>query len=119
MQLKPRKVYLAVLIGLCTSRVYADCGSIPFYAPLMDSIDLVSKPGAGGADTRTLNFDPLKVSVFEPKQRALILWNGEEEILLLSTDQRSSQRTAVLEVIPLPSEPKVQLGKFETFEKAQ
>ena len=67
----------------------------------------------------TVVFDPLKVSVFEPKQRALILWNGDEEILLLSTDQKATRASAVLEVIPLPAEPQVRLGSFATFEKAQ
>ncbi|NQU41865.1 DUF2330 domain-containing protein, partial [bacterium] len=60
---------------------------------------------------------PLAIRIFEPKQRAIILWNGIEEILLLSTDQRATKVSAVLEVIPLPSEPKVRLGSFETFEK--
>jgi hypothetical protein len=87
--------------ALCGGICVADCGSIPIYAPILDSIDIVANP------------------VFEPKQRAIILWNGDEEILLLSTDQRASQKSAVLEVIPLPSEPKVRLGSFSSFEKAQ
>jgi hypothetical protein len=94
----------------------ADCGSIPFSAPMLDSIDIVQK---GVEQSKTVVFDPLKVSVFEPKQRAIVLWNGVEEILLLSTDQRATRESAVLEVIPLPAEPKVQLGSFATFEKAQ
>jgi hypothetical protein len=69
----------------------ADCGSIPF------------RPG---------------VRIFEPKQRALIAFNGQKEILLLSTDLRASERTKVLEVLPLPSEPKVTKGSVETLTKA-
>ncbi|HNT36803.1 MAG TPA: DUF2330 domain-containing protein, partial [bacterium] len=53
------------------------------------------------------------------QQRAIIAWNGTEEILLLSTDQRATQRSAVLEVIPLPSRPSIKLGSFATFEEAQ
>jgi hypothetical protein len=59
-----------------------------------------------------------RVQVFEPNQRAMIAWNGGEEILLLSTDMRVSEATRVLEVLPLPSEPKVKKGDVETFRKA-
>lgn len=47
------------------------------------------------------------VQVFEPKQRALIAWDGYEEILILSTDLYASDTTQVLEIMPLPSEPAV------------
>jgi len=70
---------------------YADRGSIPFH------------PG---------------VKIFEPKQRAMLAWNGEEEILLLSTDLKASRPTKVLEVIPLPAEPTVKKGDVEVFRKA-
>jgi hypothetical protein len=58
------------------------------------------------------------VKIFEPNQRAVIAWNGEEEILLLSTDVSASESTTVLEVLPLPSEPQVKKGDLETFRKA-
>ena len=64
-------------------------------------------------------FDPLEERVYEPRQRAVILWNGQEEILLLSTDQRSTRASMVLEVFPFPERPSVRLGDFETFERAQ
>jgi len=38
------------------------------------------------------------VKIFEPNQRAMIAWNGDEEILLLSTDVSASESTLVLEV---------------------
>jgi len=69
----------------------ADCGSIPF------------KPW---------------VSVFEPNQRALIAFDGREEILLLSTDLSSSEPTNVLEVIPFPNEPAVKKGDVDVFYQA-
>ncbi|OGC42844.1 hypothetical protein A2Y85_06155 [candidate division WOR-3 bacterium RBG_13_43_14] len=56
--------------------------------------------------------------IFEPNQRAMIAWNGEEEILLLTTDIYASESTLVLEVLPLPSEPEVKEGDTETFTKA-
>ena len=58
------------------------------------------------------------VKIFEPSQRAMIAWNGEEEILLLSTDVSASESTMVLEVLPLPVEPLVKKGDLETFRKA-
>ncbi len=58
------------------------------------------------------------VRMFKPNQRAMIAWNGSEEILLLSTDMRASEAAQVLEVVPLPTEPKVKKGDVETFRRA-
>ncbi len=82
-------IFLSVLVS--AQSVYADRGSIPF------------KPN---------------VIIYEPKQRAMIAWNGAEEILILSTDLKASEPTKVLEVIPLPSKPKVKKGDVEIFKKA-
>jgi hypothetical protein len=85
--------WCAVLIwaGWVTVSAVADRGSVPF------------KPG---------------VKIFEPNQRAMIAWDGSEEILLLSTDLQASEPTKVLEVIPMPDEPKVKKGDVEVFRKA-
>jgi len=82
---------LALLLTLGAQAVRADRGSIPF------------RPN---------------VKIFEPIQRAMLAWNGKEEILLLSTDLKASDSTRVLEVIPLPSEPSVKKGDVEVFKKA-
>ncbi len=74
-----------------TPMVRADCGSIP-YNPA--------------------------VEVFEPNQRAVIAFDGKEEILLLSTDLHASVPTKVLEVIPLPNEPEVTEGDVAAFVRA-
>ena len=71
--------------------VYADRGAIPFNA---------------------------QVRVFEPNQRALLAWNGEEEILILSTDLRVSQSSKVLEVMPFPAEPVVTNADVAVFGRA-
>ena len=68
-------------------------------------------------DRGSIPFNP-QVKVFEPNQRAMIAWNGTEEILLLSTDLKASAPTKVLEVLPLPTEPKVTKGSLKTFETA-
>lgn len=87
-----KTVFIAVTgIALAFSGAGADRGSIPF------------KKGA---------------RIFEPTQHALLAWNGEEEILLLSTDLSASESTMVLEVLPLPSEPQVKKGDVQVFVRA-
>lgn len=58
-------------------------------------------------------YDPLRVRVYEPRQAAVILFNGSEEILVLSIELAASEPTGVLEIVPLPSKPKVKLGNIE------
>lgn len=58
---------------------------------------------------------PSIISVSEPAQRAIILWNGQEEILFLSTDLSHSTSGVMSEVIPFPSEPSAKLGNLEVF----
>lgn len=69
------------------------------------------------ADRGSITFQP-NVKIFEPNQRALIAWDGKEEILILSTDLRADRPTKVLEVLPLPSRPQVKKGSVETFRRA-
>jgi hypothetical protein len=61
-----------------------------------------------------------EVSVYEPGQKAIVAWNGQEEILILSTDVKTlSSETLVLELLPLPSEPEVEAASFQSFEEIQ
>ena len=60
-----------------------------------------------------------EVSVYEPGQKAIVAWNGQEEILILSTDVTSSRETLVLELLPLPSKPEVEAARFQSFEEIQ
>jgi hypothetical protein len=63
--------------------------------------------------------------VEEPGQKAIIAWNGQEEVLILSTDLTYRWREiyptpyppsiTILEVLPLPSVPRVKLGTFQSF----
>ncbi len=50
------------------------------------------------------------VTVSEPAQKAVILHNGSEEILILETDIKASAQTEIMRFIPFPSEPKVSLA---------
>jgi len=81
-----------LLVYMCTPSVYADRGMIPI--------------------------NP-EVSVYEPGQKAILAWNGHQEIMILSTDVSSSQQTLVLEILPLPSKPTVEAGSFQSFEEIQ
>jgi len=56
------------------------------------------------------------ISVYEPGQKAIIGWNGEVEMLILSTDVYSPQEVKVLEILPLPSNPdRIEKASFESF----
>jgi hypothetical protein len=56
------------------------------------------------------------VSIYEPGQKAIVAWNGQEEILILSTDVNATNETWVLEIMPLPSNPKkIEKASFESF----
>jgi len=84
--------YIGVVAVMAIAELtYGDCGSIPFKS---------------------------WVSIYEPNQRAVIAFDGREQVLILSTDLRASEPTKVLEVIPLPSEPDVKKGDVTVFSKA-
>ena len=70
--------------------------------------------GRAAADRGSISLRP-NIKLYEPNQRAIIAWNGRTEILLLSTDLRASAPTKVLEVLPLPAEPKVKKGSIRSF----
>lgn len=59
------------------------------------------------------------VWVYEPGQKAVIAWNGREEILILSTDVRATVETLVLEILPLPSMPVVESASIQIFQTIQ
>jgi hypothetical protein len=70
------------------------------------------------ADRGSITIIP-DVSIFEPSQKAIIAWNGKEEILILSTDMRASRRTKVVEIMPFPSQPEVTAADTAVFQKTQ
>jgi len=90
-----KKIFIVLLIvlfiGGLTADVSADRGSIPFLP---------------------------QVEIYEPLQQAVIAWDGQEQILILSTDLYASEPTKVLEVLPLPAEPEVKEADPEIFHRA-
>jgi hypothetical protein len=75
-------------------------------------------PAAVSADRGSIPYE-ISARIFEPTQDTLIAWNGEEEILILSTELYSSKKTKVLEVLPLPAEPIVEESSREIIRKAE
>jgi hypothetical protein len=75
-----------------TLECHADMGSIPF------------KKG---------------VRIVEPNQDAIIAWNGKEQILYLQTTLGASEETKILEVMQLPSKPKVEATDIGVFTRCK
>jgi hypothetical protein len=60
------------------------------------------------------------ITVSEPGQKALIGWNGKEEVLVLSTNVMTSEQVWVVELIPFPSQPVTPIaGTFDSFLKVE
>lgn len=75
-------------------------------------------PSLVSANRGMIVVGPREVSLQESGQNAIVAWNGDEEVIILSTDTKSSESTLVLEVLPLPSNPiKVEEGSFDSFTK--
>lgn len=58
------------------------------------------------------------VTLTQESQKAIILHNASEEVLILGTELKASRETDVLEFIPFPSEPGVFPAKGNSFEEA-
>ncbi len=81
---------IIVLAIVLPSMCRADMGSIPF------------KKGS---------------RISEPKQDAIIAWNGREQLLYLQTTLAATEETKVLEVMPLPSKPTVEASDAGVFKR--
>ena len=57
------------------------------------------------------------VSVSESAQKAIILHNNREEVLILGTELKASRQTRIIRFIPFPSEPHVSLAPKGVFER--
>jgi len=62
--------------------------------------------------------DP-QVKLYETDQNAIVAWNGQEEILILSINLRSNQEgSKALTILPLPSNPlEIKEDSIDTFKK--
>ena len=61
---------------------------------------------------------PPEVELNQSAQNAIVAWDGQEEILILSIDLEGSFEGTALRIIPLPSNPaEIKEGNFQSFEK--
>jgi len=74
-------------------------------------------PGAIVADGGMMVWPP-QIQLMESAQNAIVAWNGEEEILIISNDIKGSNSATVLRMIPLPFNPtNIEEGDFNSFSK--
>jgi hypothetical protein len=55
------------------------------------------------------------VELSQDSQKAIILHNGAEEVLILGTELKANKETEILEFIPFPAEPRVSAAKGNPF----
>ena len=82
-------------------------------------VALCSTLWADGAVVPMRHPSQVDVSVYEPGQKALIGWNGSSEVLILSTDVSAQTQTKALQIVPLPSKPKIGTASFDVFVAVQ
>jgi len=82
---------------------------------IIASLLVIAASPAVAADGGYYNPVHPDVSIYEPGQKAIIAWNGEQEVLILSVDIWAEENNWVLELVPFPSLPTVEAGEFESF----
>jgi len=86
------------------------------YSYILISFSILVFPVLAFADGGMIPWPP-EVELDQSAQNAIIGWNGEEEVIILSIDLESSVSSTVLRIIPLPAEPsEIKEGSFESFE---
>ena len=58
-----------------------------------------------------------KVAVEEPTQKAVIAWNGSEQLMVLKTELKANRPGKLLEIMPLPGRPVVTKGDEHLFNR--
>jgi hypothetical protein len=84
---------------------------------LMASLFWLAVYAPAYGDMGAIHISSQEVSVTEPAQKALVLFNGSEEVLMLETDLKASRETGILRFIPLPAKPSVELAPDGAFSK--
>jgi hypothetical protein len=75
-------------------------------------------PSPVSADGGMVVIGPQEITLWEQGQKAIVGWNGTEEVLIISVDVESSASASALRIVPLPSNPsKVEQGSTESFIK--
>jgi hypothetical protein len=87
---------------------------LPYAAALLAAAMLFTP---ASADMGQIHVSLAGVTVSESAQKAIILSNGKEEVLILGTELAASKKTAVVRFIPFPAEPKVALAPKGVFDR--
>lgn len=77
---------------------------------------LVCASGNTFADMGQIHVGPAAIS--ETSQKAIILHNGSEEVLILGTDLHADRPAGILRFIPFPSVPHFELAPDDVFDQA-
>jgi hypothetical protein len=88
---------------------------VRFLAPVFLPLMLVLLTAPATADRGMISLTPAILE--ESEQNAIIAWNGNEEVLVLSTTVKASNNTTVLEILPLPSEPDIKKADIQQFHR--
>jgi hypothetical protein len=73
--------------------------------------------GPARADRGHIWLKPVQLA--ETSQKAIVLHNGEEEVLVLGVELEAARQAEILEFIPFPSEPAVALAEGDPFDQAR
>jgi hypothetical protein len=76
---------------------------------------LLISPAA--ADMGQIHVSTEGATVSESAQKAIILANGKQEVLILGTELQANRKTPVVRFIPFPSEPTVELAPKGVFDR--
>ncbi len=85
------------------------------YWLLITGLFLLFLPGTGNGDMGRILTSNTQVR--EDSQKAIVIHNFDEEILILGTDLASDRKTNILRFIPFPSEPRVSLPQGAPFDR--
>jgi len=87
------------------------------YFYLLIIFSILFFPGLIFADMGMVIWPP-HVRLDQSAQNAIVAWDGQEEIIILSVDVKSDAKAIALRILPLPSNPtKIKEGSFDSFEK--
>jgi len=89
--------------------------SVWIVAPILFLASLAIMSQGALADGGMIPVTPFEI--YEPGQKAIIAWNGETEMMMLSVDVYGTEGSQGLHFVPFPSMPEVELGSTEAFHK--
>lgn len=99
---------------------YKNQGKLPKLPPLFlffAMLVVLLSTASVSADGGLIPFQPF--SIYEPGQKAIIAWDEQVEVMILSVDVFGAEDTKALHMVPFPSLPEVELGDISAFENIE